>query len=153
MSTKTQKAKITKKEHIGKIRENRKESAFMQEYAVIFPHLQKQRRYSGDMPPRAFASITLRIYRTDSRAYACIWIHWPESAPHAGDSVYVSGGGYAGGYGYHRASAAAAAAIRDAGINLSQSISGVGDSAIESALCAIARALSKKAFILHYAHA
>lgn len=48
-----------------------------------------------------------------------------------------NGGAYAGGYGYHRASAAADAAIKRAGITLSDSISGIGDAAIRDALKAI----------------
>ena len=148
MKSKTQKAKITKKEYTGKIRENRKESSFYAEYAVIFPHMQKPKITRG----RAHAAIVLRLYGTAQRNYACLWIN--ASAGLTGkESVYIGGGGYAGGYGYHRPSAAAESAIRDAGIVLSQSIGGVGDSAIEGALSAIAAALCKKQFFIHYSHA
>lgn len=78
--------------------------------------------------------VTLRTYagrsRDSSRIYASIWV-----------SGRYSGHGYAGGYGYHKASAAAQTAIRSAGITLSAPIDGRGDSAIEGALGAIARAL------------
>ena len=45
------------------------------------------------------------------------------------------------GYGYHKESAAIAAAIESAGISLDTDISGVGDGAIKEALSAIANAL------------
>lgn len=72
----------------------------------------------------------LRLYATPSRHYACFWLFGRKNG-------CISGGAYAGGYGYHRASAAAGAAIKRAGITLSDSISGVGDSAIKEALKAI----------------
>ena len=46
--------------------------------------------------------------------YACIWHN------------NGSGSGYAGGYGYHKASAAAQAAITSSGIDLSEDIDGRG---------------------------
>lgn len=72
----------------------------------------------------------LRLYATPSRHYACVWLFGRENG-------CISGGAYAGGYGYHRASAAADAAIKRAGITLSESISGRGDTAIIDALTAI----------------
>lgn len=114
-------ATLTKTNHTGKVAPNRKENSFMRQFTVITPELED--------------IIQLRIYGTNARNYACIWVH---SSP-----VYVSGGGYAGGYGYHRPSAAAQVAINDAGIVLSENIAGVGDSAIENALLAIAEALGK----------
>lgn len=86
-----------------------------------------------------YEPVTLRTYsgrsRGSSRIYASVWV--------MGFSGFggCSGHGFAGGYGYHKASAAAHAAIRSAGITLSASIDGAGDSAIEGALGAIARAL------------
>ena len=81
--------------------------------------------------------ITVRCYmgRSSSASvvYASIWINSP--------GYHSSGKGKASGYGYHKESAAIAAAIESAGITLDQSIDGVGDAAIEEALKAIASAL------------
>lgn len=81
-----------------------------------------------------YEPVTLRTYggrsRNASRIYASVWV-----------CGRYSGHGWAGGWGYHKASAAAHAAIRSAGITLSASIDGGGDSMIEEALGAIARAL------------
>lgn len=88
---------------------------------------------AGVLPNMAKVVVDLRIYFGQTRAYACIWVH--------GSNAYYSGSGYAGGYGYHKESAAAAEAIRNAGIDLSESISGVGESAIERAVVAIAKEL------------
>lgn len=73
----------------------------------------------------------LRYYHTDSRAYACLWIHDGMS------NTYTGGSGYAGGYGYHRASAAASNAIRAAGYTMDQPIDGRGDEAVRDALVSI----------------
>lgn len=91
---------------------------------------------SDDSPLRQLA--TLRTYmakRSDGagRVYASIWVHAP--------GVHCSGAGHASGYGYHKASAAAAAAIESAGIELSDPIDGRGDAMIDDALRAIGRAL------------
>ncbi len=72
-----------------------------------------------------------------SVCYATIWI-----GGHANDTeVSLAGHGSAGGWGYHRNSAALQFAIESAGIKLDQRIDGVGDTAIEAALLAIARAV------------
>lgn len=89
--------------------------------------------------------IILRLYATPSRYYACIWV--------SSNPFYVSGGGYAGGYGYHKASAAAQAAMEDAGINLDFDISGRGDSAIRDGLMAIGEALGVRKPAIFEAHA
>ena len=81
--------------------------------------------------------ITVRCYMGRSTGasavYAAIWVNC--------GSIYTSGKGKAGGYGYHKVSAAIAAAIESAGITLDTDIYGVGDGAICAALKAIARAL------------
>ena len=81
--------------------------------------------------------ITARCYMgrsaSASTVYASIWIN--------ASGIYTSGKGKAGGYGYHKESAAIAEAIESAGITLDQSIDGVGDGAIEEALKAIASSL------------
>lgn len=78
--------------------------------------------------------VTCRIYATNAMHYACIWI--------AGKTINTSGTGRAGGYGYHRASAAVQDAITHSGIDLDESISGRGDSAIEYAIKALAELAS-----------
>lgn len=97
-------------------------------------------------PATGRAVVTVRIYWPASTAYCALWIG-------AGDK-WGRGQRKAGGYGYHKPSAAMAEAIRDAGIKLSQSISGVGYDAMEKACEAIARAVTgKRRFIIHTAHA
>lgn len=81
--------------------------------------------------------ITARCYMgrsaSASTVYASVWVNGPDH--------FTNGTGKAGGYGYHKQSAAIAEAIRSAGIELDKDIAGVGDSAIEEALEAIASAL------------
>lgn len=81
--------------------------------------------------------ITVRCYMgrsaNASTVYASVWINTSE--------VHTSGKGKAGGYGYHKVSAAIDDAINSAGIALDTDISGVGNSAILDALTAIANAL------------
>lgn len=87
-----------------------------------------------------------------SVVYCNIWIHAETKAGY----ISLSGAGSAGGYGYHKISAAVDEALQSAGVQLygspyaraekpdmkkPSSISGVGDSAIEAALVAICRAL------------
>ena len=87
--------------------------------------------------------ITLRLYMgksaSASKVYASIWI----STDYATMSgiCYTAGTGSAGGYGYCKKSAASAAAIRSAGINLQQDVSGYGMREVEDALLAIAVAM------------
>lgn len=93
--------------------------------------------------------VTARCYmgrsKQSSVVYASLWVH--------GDANYCSGHGSAGGWGYHKESAAIGDAIGSAGIELygdvygrdakctaSTSIAGVGDGAIRDALLAIAKA-------------
>lgn len=100
--------------------------------------------------------ITCRTYMgrssSASTVYASIWVS--RSASTGKPSLYCAGHGSAGGYGYHKSSAAVGEAIDNAGIELYGStyghdedvkkrahIGGVGDSAIEAALLAIGRAL------------
>ena len=104
--------------------------------------------------------VDCRVYmgRSSSASvvYAAIWISFDvkqcrDEDAKAWECGYTTGKGKAGGYGYHKASAAVQDAITSAGIDLygsaytgtpdftiSASISGVGDSAIQSALLAIA---------------
>lgn len=90
-----------------------------------------------------------------STVYASVWVHSPE--------FWISGTGRAGGYGYHKESAAVAEALDSAGIKLFGSayhgrqevdmekeayIHGVGDAAIDLALLAIGAALGYKEFYI-----
>lgn len=93
------------------------------------------------------AIVELRLYGTGSRNYACLWVN-----DHSSSGISTSGTGWAGGYGYHRPSAAAQEAINNAGFSLSKSISGVGDGAIEMAVKAIAEALGYTNYFFFKAH-
>lgn len=91
--------------------------------------------------------ITARFYWPgESVCYCCAWVH--------GDSVHGSGAGNAGGYGYHKESAALEYALRDAGIALSEDIDGRGDTAMHDALESVARAVTgKRKFFTNIANA
>lgn len=113
---------------------HRKEEKFTDEYtAVCFEN--------GEVK----TPVILRIYSTDARNYACIWIHAKD--------VHASGSGYAGGCGYHRPSAAAQTAINSAGFELSEPIDGRGEGAMQSAVVALAKVLGFENVYLHHAHA
>lgn len=116
----------------------RKEEHFYKQFSVI--NTAKSERF-------AHSAVILRLYATPSRIYACLWI--------SENDYHLSGGGYAGGYGYHKASAAAQDAIYACGISLeSKPIAGVGDDAIREALLAIANHINPEGkFITHEAHA
>jgi hypothetical protein len=103
---------------MNSISKNRKENHFYSEYAAIVYEDGKYR-----------TPITLRLYLTNSVAYAVLWVD-------VGD-VYTGGSGRAGGYGYHRPSQAVEYAVKDAGFTLSEDIGGRGDEAIIEALKAI----------------
>ena len=89
--------------------------------------------------------------RTASVVHCSIWVH--------GTGHWMTGRGSAGGYGYHKASAAVGDAIESAGITLwgnvyngpednkkQAHIGGVGETAIVAALEAIARAMGYRKF-------
>lgn len=80
--------------------------------------------------------VTLRLYMSASasanRVTAILFVNaYP---------ISITASGSASGYGYHKGSAASADAIANAGISLSENISGVGNDAIREALKAIALA-------------
>lgn len=131
--TMTMIATIKTKNHDGKIASNRKENSFYKQMTLI----------SRDFEELA----TVRFYCTSTRVYCCVWIN------DAATQTYISGGGYAGGYGYHKASAAMEAALNDAGVTLSESISGRGESAMNDALQAIGVALGASECRIFNAHA
>lgn len=83
--------------------------------------------------------VDLRIGQTDTTAYACVWLHV------AGYGTYACGSGKAGGYGYHRSSAAAEGAFRSAGMTFNQSFGGCGDSMMREAVQAAGEYLANGA--------
>lgn len=122
--TSPQIATITKAEHTGKIRQNRKEKHFYQQLTLVAIDGNTLRELAQ-----------ARFYATNAKHYCCMWIH---NSP---TNTHISGAGSAGGYGYHKASAAFSDAVTDAGIGLKHDVSGCGDGAIEDALKAIGIAL------------
>lgn len=75
------------------------------------------------------------VWGTPSRAYASVWLKVP------GD--WRGGHGHAGGYGYHRGSAAVNRALKAAGVRLDDDIEGRGDSAYPGAIAAALVALGE----------
>lgn len=132
-----------KKEKYQKIQQNRKENAFLRELCAIIINK------DGEIN----AAVTLRTYGTAAKNYACLWIYAGKSVVHP--ETYIGAGGNAGGYGYHRTSAAAGEAISLAGIELSEPIHGRGDGAIQDAVQAIAEYFfpDAKQIYIHIAHA
>lgn len=108
-------------------------------------------------PSNGRSIVIARFFWPATQVTCLLWIH--------GKTAYGRGIGRAGGGGYHKPSAALAAAIADAGITLHGdvygrektnkpvSISGVSDRAMDEACQAIARAVTgKRRFITHIAH-
>lgn len=75
------------------------------------------------------------VWGTPARSYASVWLRIP------GD--WRGGHGFAGGYGYHRGSAAVNRALNAAGIALDDDIEGRGDSSYPSAISAALRAVGE----------
>lgn len=92
------------------------------------------------------AVVTLRIYWPGTVAYACVWIN------RGGMGIHARGAGKAGGGGYCKESAAAHAALADAGVTLAEPIDGRGVGAIEGALAALARHMGIARYTIHRAH-
>lgn len=126
------KATLSTKQHTGDLARNRKEKHFTSQYSVV----------AVDKKRCIKEIVTARIYQTSGRAHACVWVHSADA--------HLTGGGWAGGYGYHRSSAALQKALNDAGITLSEAIDGCG--AMETALCAVATALGYESPQIIYAH-
>ena len=76
-----------------------------------------------------------------SPVYCSLWVRC--------SPCYVSGRGKAGGYGYHKASAAFQDACDSAGIELSQPVDGRGDESVREAMFAIGAALGFERAELH----
>ena len=92
-------------------------------------------------------AVCLRFYETQSRTYACLW-------GFGNNEQYPAGSGWAGGYGYHKGSAAADTAFRAAHVTLSEPIDGRGYEAVQEAVEALAWALYPEAIsvYVHTAH-
>lgn len=118
---------------------DRKDNGLLYEFAVmaVMPD------YKIENP------VVCRIYGTSShkRNYACLWTYDRRN----GNYVSRAGSGWAGGYGYHRPSAAAESAFHNAGIDLDEAIGGRGDSAIKEACMAVAREVCPDA-VTYYLH-
>jgi len=103
-------------------------------------------KINGEMREVVNARCYMGRSRSASTVYASIWVH--------GNGIYTSGKGTAGGYGYHKESAAVGDAIMNAGVTLWGSpytgetgdlkhrahIGGCGSGSIRAALEAIAKA-------------
>jgi hypothetical protein len=123
---------------------HRKEGkCFFDSYSIITTDDPYENRDGGR---EAREPITLRLYGTGAKHFACLWIN------HA-SAFNTSGSGSAGGYGYHRQSSAAEEAITNAGFKLSKPIGGVGNEAIKEALCAIAEEIGLKNYYIVKSHA
>lgn len=131
------------KANVSKLHESKKSCSSIREkekmttYKLVIPS-------PYDRNPHASKAIVdVRTFMGRSRnasvVYAIVWI----SGEGAGYGV-----GQAGGYGYHKESAAIAYALEDAGVELSYSISGAGEGAIREALVATAKALGYDDFLI-----
>jgi len=87
---------------------------------------------------------TIRFYGNGERAYCCAW--FSRTADHA------RGSAWAGGYGYHKDSAAMQGALNDAGWRFRESFDGRGETGERAALEAIALWLNVPRFAIVAAH-
>lgn len=129
-------AVITDKYKDGKVRRNRKEAHYCRSYIGAV--------WNGETVE---TPVEIRLYRTNARVYACIWVNDSRTG------TQISGGGYAAGYGYCKDSAAAGEAIEDAGIQLSRDIKGRGTEQVILAVQAICMALGYNDVKVIQAHA
>lgn len=127
--------KFDPRESSKNIRFYRRENSFWKELALIDLK-------SGE------SILEARFYGSAYTVYCVVWFHGYRIG-----SASARGCGKAGGYGYHKPSAALDSALKDAGFSLSADIHGVGDSAMESALQAIAEHVGLKRVRLHISHA
>lgn len=114
---------------------HRKEKNFMHSYILVICEDNKMKEIAE-----------MRIYGTNAMNYACLWVHDSKN------DIYCNGSGRAGGYGYHRPSAAASDAFLKAGIKLSESISGRGGQMIGISLNALAKHLGYENIMIIEAH-
>lgn len=88
-----------------------------------------------DGKPVVLADMRIAISKSGT-PYVCFWAYRPGK-----NGMWNNGSGTAGGYGYHKASAAAGKAIHAAGFSLSEDIDGRGDGAIRDAVLAVGECL------------
>lgn len=86
----------------------------------------------------------VRFYGSGSRAYCCVWVHH--------GNTRASGSAWAGGYGYHKESAAMDSALRIAGFTFAEYFDGVGEIGERAALEAIAAHFNIVRFTIIHAH-
>lgn len=95
---------------------------------------------------------TVRFYGNGSRAYCCAWFNGLHHYGYTGGAMSARGSGWAGGYGYHRDSAALSVALKDAGFTLAEPFDGTGETGETAALHAIAEHLGIKRALIVSAH-
>lgn len=133
--------KFDPRESKRKVQSYRKEKSFHEEWSLI----------DLDMGQDV---LTVRFYGSGMTVYCVAWVSlWRHGIDKAGLTGTCRGCGKAGGYGYHKASAAMEEALEDAGFILSESISGVGETAMRAALQAIADHVGIKRPMIHQSHA
>ena len=90
-------------------------------------------RKTGKFDQPVLAVWTMGRSRNASRVYCTVWAH------DRARKVYVSGSGWAGGYGYCKYSAAFSEACKAARISFDEGIAGAGMTQVKVAMKAIAR--------------
>lgn len=126
----------------GLIGGNRKEKSFYESYEVV----------SFDKKTNIFFNpVSLRFYGRGSTKYACLWVNGGNIKIHG--SVHATGSGKCSTFNLHKPSVAAERAFKSAGFGFNTPIGGRGDSAVISALQAIATFLGLKHFDIINAHA
>lgn len=89
---------------------------------------------------KTVAKVSFKYPKDGAGRLSCIvWVTHPQHG-------YSWGAGIASGYGYCKRSAVVAAALRDTGVKLDSDIAGCGESAIESALLAVAASIYGQEF-------
>lgn len=112
----------------GNIRSNRKESAFFKSFVgVTYDEKTKTVKVIVDA----------RFYSSRDKVHCCVWVRSEKN------DFYVSGGGYADGWGYDKESASMADALENAGLP-TKSLDGRGEFAIHSAITEIIEKLGYK---------
>ena len=96
---------------------------------------------------------TVRFYGNGSFVYCVAWFHFRDYGDLGeGVSEIDPDMDKAGGYGYHRFSAAMGAAFDDAGVRLHVRIHGAGDEAMRDALLALAKHVGIARPYVHVSH-
>jgi hypothetical protein len=132
-----------------KISQNRKEDHFFESLLAVAKTETKPNQYN---PGGMSAVIDCCFYgagKYPKRIYCCVWLKFPANKRFP-NGICISGGGYAGGWGYDRKSAALADALSAAGVELPWSLSGTGEN--ERALKDICAAAGIKKFSFIGAH-